>query len=142
RRADDHDAAGVRRLHQGRARLQRKAHPRGGHPDQLEANHDMKSIVIDIHAHFTPKLLFERFEDHRSKFHGVKLARGDKGATLQFPGTEPTRPIMPRLSDLDDRRAWMDKNQIDHQMVGGWLDSFGYELAAKEGLAWSRYIND
>ncbi len=61
---------------------------------------------------------------------------------MQFPGTEPTRPVMPRLSDLDDRRAWMDKNGIDHQMVGGWLDSFGYELPAHEGLAWSRYIND
>jgi len=35
----------------------------------------------------------------------------------------------------------MDKNGIDHQLVGGWLDSFGYELAAGEGLAWSRFIN-
>jgi aminocarboxymuconate-semialdehyde decarboxylase len=35
----------------------------------------------------------------------------------------------------------MDKNEIDHQLVGGWLDSFGYELPAAEGLAWSRFIN-
>jgi aminocarboxymuconate-semialdehyde decarboxylase len=35
----------------------------------------------------------------------------------------------------------MDKNAIDHQLVGGWLDSFGYELPAQEGLAWSRFIN-
>jgi aminocarboxymuconate-semialdehyde decarboxylase len=102
----------------------------------------MKPIVIDIHAHFTPKVLLENFDTHAAKFPGVKLARDGKSATLQFPGTEPTRPIMPRLSDLDDRRAWMDKNEIDHQMVGGWLDSFGYELPAKEGLAWSRYMND
>jgi len=102
----------------------------------------MKPIVIDIHAHFTPKSLFERFDEHRSKFPGVKVARDGKAVTLQFPGTEPTRPVMPRLSDLDDRRAWMDKNAIDHQLVGGWLDSFGYELPAKEGLAWSRYMND
>ncbi|MDH4191902.1 MAG: amidohydrolase, partial [Betaproteobacteria bacterium] len=27
------------------------------------------------------------------------------------------------------------------QLVGGWLDSFGYELPAAEGLAWSRHIN-
>lgn len=102
----------------------------------------MKPIVIDIHAHFTPKLLFERFDEQKSKFPGVILGREGKGVTLQFPGTEATRPIMPRLSDLDDRRAWMDKNGIDHQMVGGWLDSFGYELDAKEGLAWSRFINE
>jgi aminocarboxymuconate-semialdehyde decarboxylase len=35
----------------------------------------------------------------------------------------------------------MDKNAIDHQLVGGWLDSFGYELPAAEGAAWSRYLN-
>ena len=102
----------------------------------------MKNIVIDIHAHFTPKCLFERYAAHAAQFPGAKLLRDDKGARLQFPGTEPTRPVMPRLSDLDDRRAWMDKNGIDHQLVGGWLDSFGYELPAQEGLAWSRFIND
>jgi len=102
----------------------------------------MKSIVIDIHAHFTPKSLFERFDAERAKFPGVKVGHEGKSVTLQFPGTEPTRPVMPRLSDLEDRRAWMDKNEIDHQMVGGWLDSFGYELPAREGLAWSRYMND
>jgi aminocarboxymuconate-semialdehyde decarboxylase len=36
----------------------------------------------------------------------------------------------------------MDKNGIDHQLVGGWLDSFGYELPSGEGLAWSRFYNE
>ena len=102
----------------------------------------MKPIVIDIHAHFTPKLLFERYDAHATKFPGVKLLREARTVRMQFPGTEPTRPIPPRLSDLADRRAWMDKNGIDHQLVGGWLDSFGYELPATEGLAWSRFMND
>jgi aminocarboxymuconate-semialdehyde decarboxylase len=101
----------------------------------------MRPIVIDIHAHFTPKLIFERFDEHKSKFAGVTLGREGKGFTLQFPGTTPTRPVMSRLSDLDDRCAWMDRNGIDHQLVGGWLDSFGYELPANEGAAWSRFIN-
>lgn len=102
----------------------------------------MKTLVIDIHAHFTPKALLQRFDVHAAQFPGVKLLRDDKGARMQFPGTEPTRPVFPKLSDLADRRAWMDKNGIDHQLVGGWLDSFGYELAPREGLAWSRFIND
>jgi aminocarboxymuconate-semialdehyde decarboxylase len=101
----------------------------------------MKPIVIDIHAHFTPKFLFERFDAHAAQFPGVNLLRDDKGVRMQFPGTEPTRPLMPRLSDLADRRAWMDRTGIDHQLVGGWLDSFGYELPAQEGLAWSRFMN-
>ncbi|MSP97764.1 MAG: amidohydrolase [Betaproteobacteria bacterium] len=98
-------------------------------------------MIIDIHAHYIPQLLFERFDAERVKFPSVTLKRDDKVKRMQFPGGELTRPIMPKLSDLDDRRAWMDKNGIDHQLVGGWLDSFGYELPATEGLAWSRYIN-
>ncbi len=100
----------------------------------------MKNLVIDIHAHFTPKALAQRFDGHAEKFPGVKLLRDTGGGPprIQFPGTEPTRPIFPRLSDLADCRAWMDKNGIDHQLVGGWLDSFGYELPASEGLARSR----
>jgi aminocarboxymuconate-semialdehyde decarboxylase len=102
----------------------------------------MKTLIIDIHAHFIPKCLYDRFDANAAKFPGVKLTRDDKGVRMQFPGTEPTRPISPKLSDLNDRRAWMDKNGIDHQLVGGWLDSFGYELPPREGLAWSRFINE
>ena len=102
----------------------------------------MKDLVVDIHAHFIPKLLYQRFSAGAGKFPSVKLLQDDKGNRLQFPGGEPTRPISPRLSDLAERRAWMDKNGIDHQLVGGWLDSFGYELPAPEGLAWSRFYND
>jgi len=102
----------------------------------------MPSIVIDVHAHFTPKLVTERFDAHAASFPDIKLQRSDKGVTLQFPGTQPTRPIMPRLSDLADRQAWMDQNGVDHQIVGGWLDSYGYELPPAQGLAWSRYLND
>ena len=65
----------------------------------------MKPIVIDIHAHFTPRSLFERFDEEHSKFPGVMVARDGKAVTLQFPGTEPTRPVMPRLSDLEGGTA-------------------------------------
>src|SRR5258705_7636325 len=112
-----------------------------GSPAQ-QASSSVTQLIIDVHAHFVPKCLFERFDAHAKLFPGVKLMRDDKGVRMQFPGTEPTRPVSPKLSDLADRRAWMDKNGIDHQLVGGWLDIFGYELPAQEGLAWSRFIND
>ena len=102
----------------------------------------MKNIVIDIHAHFIPQLVYDRFDANAKKFPEVKLLRDEKGIRMQFPGSEPTRPISPKLSDLTERRAWMDKNGVDHQLVGGWLDSFGYELPSGEGLAWSRYYNE
>ena len=102
----------------------------------------MKGIVIDVHAHFIPRLLYARYDANVTKFPGVKLLRDEKGVRMQFPGGQPTRPISPKLSDLADRRTWMDRNGIDHQLVGGWLDSFGYELPTGEGLAWSRFYND
>ena len=84
-------------------------------------------MIIDIHAHYIPRLLYERFDANAAKFPSVKLMRDDKGVRMQFPGSDPTRPISPKLSDLADRRAWMDGNKIDHQLLGGWLDSFGYD---------------
>ena len=35
----------------------------------------------------------------------------------------------------------MTKNGIDRQVVGGWVDMFGYELPAAEGTAWAQLIN-
>ena len=102
----------------------------------------MKQLIVDIHAHFVPRCLIERFDAEAMKFPGVKLLRTDGGVRMQFPGTEPTRPVAPKLSDLADRHAWMDRNGIDHQLLGGWLDIFGYELPVAEGLAWSSFINE
>jgi aminocarboxymuconate-semialdehyde decarboxylase len=102
----------------------------------------MKDLVIDIHAHFIPQRLYDRFDARAAQFPSVRLLRDDKSVRVQFPGSEPTRPISPKLSDLAGRRTWMDANGVDHQLVGGWLDSFGYELPAGEGLAWSRYYNE
>src|SRR5258707_14602783 len=86
------------------------------------SEYPVTQLIIDVHAHFVPKCLFERFDAHAARFPGARLLRDDKGVRMQFPGTEPTRPVSPKLSDLADRRAWMDKNGIDHQLVGGWLD--------------------
>jgi aminocarboxymuconate-semialdehyde decarboxylase len=71
----------------------------------------------------------------------VQLVRSDKGVALRIAADDSPRAIMPRLGDLDERRAWMDANRIDHQLVGGWVESFGYALPAQEGLAWSRFMN-
>src|SRR5262249_13869162 len=35
-----------------------------------------------------------------------------------------------------------NQQAIDAQVVGGWVDMFGYELPAAEGEAWSRLINE
>ena len=86
-------------------------------------------MIIDIHAHYIPQLVFDRFEREASKFPGVALTRDDKGVRIGFVGKDLSRPIMPKLSALADRRAWMDANGIDHQLVGAWMDATGYELS-------------
>ena len=35
----------------------------------------------------------------------------------------------------------MPGHGIDVRVNGGWLDSFGYELSAEEGLAWTGFLN-
>jgi aminocarboxymuconate-semialdehyde decarboxylase len=102
----------------------------------------VKSLVIDVHAHYVPSLAFERFDRHAAGFAGVRLARSSADIRMQFPDAEMTRPISPKLSNLAERRAWMDQNRIDHQLLGLWTDVEGYELVPQEGLAWSRFVND
>ena len=59
-----------------------------------------------------------------------------------FAGGKPTRPVSKPLSDMPARLAWMAKQGIDRQVVGGWVDMFGYELPGDEAEAWSRLAND
>ncbi len=98
-------------------------------------------MIVDVHAHFLPQLVRERFSAHAAQFPGVQLLEANNSLRLAFAGGEPTRPISPKLSDIDGRKRWMDANGIDHQLAGGWLDSFGYELPKNEGAAWSRFLN-
>src|SRR5690606_37055534 len=101
----------------------------------------MRETIIDVHAHYLPRAALEQFEANQERFPSVRVLRDGDTFRLAFMDGEPTRPISPKLQDLDDRRQWMDKNGIDHQLVGGWLDSFGYELPPQEGAQWSRYLN-
>jgi aminocarboxymuconate-semialdehyde decarboxylase len=61
---------------------------------------------------------------------------------MSFAGSKPTRPVAKGLSDVQGRLAWMDKQGIDRQVVGGWVDIFGYQLPGAEGEAWSRLTNE
>lgn len=102
----------------------------------------MKPITVDVHAHFVPRLLIERFAAHHASFPDVRMTGDSRNPSFQFPGGDATRPLNPKVADLDDRRAWMDEAGIDHQLLGLWTDIEGYELEARQGQAWSRLIND
>src|SRR5262249_60660758 len=72
----------------------------------------------------------------------VRLTVGGERRASGFAGGKPTGRVSKPLSDFKARLAWMDQQGIDRQVVGGWVDMFGYELPAAEGEAWSRLINE
>jgi aminocarboxymuconate-semialdehyde decarboxylase len=46
------------------------------------------------------------------------------------------------LTDVAGRVQWMTSQGIDKQVVGGWLDMFGNDLPAEEGVRWSQLMNE
>ena len=86
--------------------------------------------------------MLDALKSNTGSFPSVELLHQDGKYRLSFAGRDPTRPLAPKLRDAEQRFAWMDEQGIDHQVTGGWLDSFGYELPAAEGAAWSRFINE
>jgi aminocarboxymuconate-semialdehyde decarboxylase len=99
-------------------------------------------MIIDTHAHLVPVDLLAAIMRERATFPSVRVIEEGGSLAFAFGGGKPTRPVSKPLSDAVARLAWMDKQGIDRQVVGGWVDMFGYELPGAEGEAWSRLIND
>ena len=99
-------------------------------------------MIVDIHAHYIPQKMLDALASGRVSFPNVQVLHNTNSYKLAFAGGKPTRPVMAKLRDADTRGAWMAENNIDMQVTGGWLDSFGYELPAEEGAAWSRFLSE
>jgi aminocarboxymuconate-semialdehyde decarboxylase len=98
-------------------------------------------MTIDCHGHYVAPELIEEIRGRATEFPSLKLVGDGSEWGFSFSGGKPTRPVSKPLRDLPARLAWMDANGIDKQVVGGWLDMFGYELPVAEGVAWSRLQN-
>ncbi|MGE0629754.1 MAG: amidohydrolase family protein [Hyphomicrobiaceae bacterium] len=99
-------------------------------------------MIIDCHAHLIPASLLEQVKKDAAKFPSVKLNPVGESVGFQFASSKPTRPAAKGLYDLAARLAWMDKNGIDRQVCGGWLDMMGNELPIEEGERWNRIANE
>ena len=99
-------------------------------------------MIIDTHAHYAPQRMLDALIAQVGDFPNVELMHEGETYKLAFADGTPTRPIAPKLREADMRHAWMGENGIDVQVCGGWLDSFGYEVPAEEGAAWSRFLNE
>jgi aminocarboxymuconate-semialdehyde decarboxylase len=99
-------------------------------------------MIVDAHAHLVPPDLLAAIRKDAAKFPNVQQIEDSHGLALAFAGGKPTRSVSKPLSDITGRLAWMSKNKIDKQVVGGWVDMFGYELRGAEAEAWARLAND
>jgi aminocarboxymuconate-semialdehyde decarboxylase len=99
-------------------------------------------MIIDCHAHLVPPDLLAEIRRQRARFPSVRQIEDGGSVAFAFADAKPTRPVSKPLSDIPGRIAWMQKQAIDKQVVGGWVDMFGYELADTEAEAWSRLAND
>ena len=99
-------------------------------------------MIIDCHSHLVPASLLEAVRKEAGKFPSLRLIEEGKSVGFSFAGGKPTRPVAKPLIDVAARLTWMDEQHIDRQVVGDWLDMFGYELPAAEGERWSRLAND
>ena len=99
-------------------------------------------MIVDVHGHLVPPDLLSAIRKDAGRFASLRLIESGGSLAIAFAGGKPSRPIMKGLSDMAGRLAWMGKQGIDRQVVGGWPDWFGYELPAAEGEAWCRLFND
>ena len=99
-------------------------------------------MIVDCHAHLVPSDLLTAIRKDAARFPNVRQIEDGGSLALAFAGGKPTRPVSKPLSDIPARLAWMAKQGIDKQVVGGWVDMFGYELPGAEAEAWARLTNE
>ncbi|MBO0826321.1 MAG: amidohydrolase family protein [Streptosporangiales bacterium] len=98
--------------------------------------------VVDCHAHLVAADLVADLAAGRLRFPHVEVTPHGDSHVVAFCGGKPTRPLAPGLTDLGRRDAWLGEQRVDRQVVGGWLDVFGYELPPDEGADWSRALTE
>ncbi|MDP6687866.1 MAG: amidohydrolase family protein [Alphaproteobacteria bacterium] len=99
-------------------------------------------MIIDIHAHYLPRTILDAVISGQRSFPSLSMLADGDTARFHFKGSEPTRPVMGNLRGTEHRLAWMREQGLDRQLVGGWLDAFGYQMPADEGADWSRFQNE
>ena len=95
-------------------------------------------MIVDCHAHLVPPDLLAAIRKDAAQF-PESCGRSRTAAPRASPSPAASRRgrCPSRCRDIPARLAWMDKQGIDKQVVGGWVDMFGYELPGAEGEAWT-----
>jgi aminocarboxymuconate-semialdehyde decarboxylase len=100
------------------------------------------SPVIDVHAHLVPVDLLGDLAAGHLSFPNIEVRAHENSHVVAFNGGAPTRPVAAGLTDPAKRTTWLDEQRIDRQLVGGWLDLFGYGLSEDEGADWADLLTE
>jgi aminocarboxymuconate-semialdehyde decarboxylase len=88
--------------------------------------------VVDVHAHHVGTDAIERIRDE-GEDHGVRLVTNNGVTRVEVAGHLSGLPLIPQLSDVAARLAWMDAAGVDIQLVAPWMDLAGYDLDEDAG---------
>jgi aminocarboxymuconate-semialdehyde decarboxylase len=101
-------------------------------------------VPIDIHAHYVPPQLLAAIAAKGAEC-GVRLlpSPGDKPPALGFDYGFKVRPFFPTLvQPVAERRASLDRQGLERQLVATWPDIYGYGLGRDACVRWHRMLND
>jgi aminocarboxymuconate-semialdehyde decarboxylase len=94
--------------------------------------------VVDAHAHAVPAGWLAAVRD---QFPHVSVRSDAGGFSVAFGDEPPTRPVAAGLLSPGRRGEWMAAQGVDRQVIGGWLDLFGYSLPGDEGADWAAQLS-
>ncbi len=98
-------------------------------------------MVYDAHAHCIPPE-FRAWLESGGPDLGLRVIDGDSGACVRFNEGFTTAPMREILGDMPARVAAMDRMGVDVQLLAGWIDLTGYDLAPAQGAVYARAHND
>jgi aminocarboxymuconate-semialdehyde decarboxylase len=101
----------------------------------------MTTPVIDTHAHVVAPALFEQLRKNGASF-GVTLSGNDKRLMVQLAGSDYIRPFPMFLTNTEARIAAMDRQDVDMQILTGWVDFSGYTMPVDLAIKFSELQNE
>jgi aminocarboxymuconate-semialdehyde decarboxylase len=95
---------------------------------------------VDVHAHYLAPSVVEAISSGEFEPH-VRILDSPEGLRLKFP-TTVSRPLMPAMTDLDERLVHLDERGLDVQVLSPWIDTFGYDLPQEVAIQYHAKLNE
>lgn len=96
---------------------------------------------IDVHAHCIPESFRAWMASDGSPL-GIDLVPTERGTAVRIDDRVTTQPLRDDLTDFDRRVAELDRMELDHQVLSGWIDLTAYELTSEAGSRYARVQNE